>query len=49
MTAQVLVSSREAQLVEMEAHAIHGVAHISSRLTLALGEVIDDTAQALRR
>lgn len=48
MAAQTDVSSREVRLVELEGHAVHGVSHISARLTLALGQVIDDTAQELR-
>ncbi len=49
MTAQALISGRERLLVEAEPAAIHGVAYVSQKLTLALGAVVDDTLREVTK
>ena len=49
MTAQALISGRERLLVEAEPGAIHGVAFIGQKLTLALGAVVDDVLGEVTR
>lgn len=49
MTAQALISGRERLLVEAEPAAIHGVAYVSQKLTLALGAVVDETVRRVTR
>lgn len=43
MEAQAIVSMTQRMIVEMEPSAVHGVSHLSQRLTLGLGQVIDRT------
>lgn len=43
MEAQAVVSITERMIVEMEPGAVHGIAYLSQRLTIGLGEVIQKT------
>ena len=43
MEAQAVVSMTERMIVEMEPGAVHGIAYLSQRLTIGLGQVIDKT------
>ena len=49
LIAQVLLSGRARLLVESEPSAIYGIAHISERVTLALGAVVDATRNEILR
>lgn len=49
MTAQALISGRERLLVEAEPAAVHGVAYVSQKLTMALGAVVDETMHKVTR
>lgn len=49
LSAQAALSARERMLIEAEPGAIHGIAFLSQRLTLALGDVIDNGTRDITR